>query len=104
LHRVGIAQSANLADTIGCDSSRVAAIGRQPFDLLVQVDHNSPQVATTAARWALASWHHSASSTNGRTSGCQTRTASASGPRTDQRATGAPWLDAQVKTHRGQAA
>ena len=39
---VGIAQSATLVDTLGCDSSRVAAIGRQPFDLLDQVDHNSP--------------------------------------------------------------
>jgi hypothetical protein len=49
---VGIARSATLVDTLGGDSSRVAAIGRQPFDLLGQVDHNSPQVATTAARWA----------------------------------------------------
>jgi hypothetical protein len=39
---VGIARSATLVDTFGCDGSRVVAIGRQPSDLLHQVDHKSP--------------------------------------------------------------
>jgi hypothetical protein len=39
---VGVAQSATLVDTLGCDGSRAVAIGHQPFDLLDEVDLSSP--------------------------------------------------------------
>jgi hypothetical protein len=53
-----IAQSTTLVDTLGFDSSRVAAVGtRRPI--------SSPRAITTV-RWAPASWHHRASTMSGR--------------------------------------